>query len=108
MTINRNIRVFVDNNLSPGMKIILPERLSHYLCSVMRCKAGERIKCFNNHSGEFFCDIDISDEKATTIEVEDKVDEVAIEEDDVDVIEQPVQEKKHEIPPFVKKLFGKK
>ena len=40
--------------------------------------------------------------------VEDKVEEVAVEEDEVEVIEQPVQEKKHEIPPFVKKLFGKK
>ena len=81
MAINRNIRVFVDNNLSPGMKIILSERLSHYLCSVMRCKAGERIKCFNNHSGEFFCAIDISDKKATTIEVEDKFRDTEIVSD---------------------------
>ncbi len=47
-------------------------------------------------------------ETQATPEVEDKVDEVAIEDDEVVEIEQPVQEKKHEIPPFVKKLFGKK
>ena len=77
----RNIRVFVDDSLSVGVKITLPEKLSHYLCSVMRCKIGDKIKCFNNWSGEFLCNVISIDKKATTVDVESKIKDIETEED---------------------------
>ena len=81
MSFIRNIRLFVDGDLAIGAKMSLSERSSHYLYSVMRCKSGEQIKCFNNQSGEFLCAITSSDKKATIIEVKRKVKDIEIEND---------------------------
>lgn len=81
MGFGRNIRVFVDDNLSVGIKIILSEKLSHYLCSVMRCKVGDQIKCFNNLSGEFLCTVTSIGKKATVVHIEDKIKDIETEED---------------------------
>lgn len=45
----------------------MPEKSSHYLCNVMRCKQGEQIFCFNPQQGEFLCNLETVDKRATIV-----------------------------------------
>lgn len=50
-----NIRLFVGQSLVSGNNIVFSEKVSHYLCNVMRCRKSDMIKCFNPQNGEFAC-----------------------------------------------------
>lgn len=67
----RRIRLFTDKKLILGGKAELSEKASHYLCNVMRCNAGEKIRCFNETDGEFLCRIEVSDKKKTIVRIEE-------------------------------------
>lgn len=66
---NRAIRLYVEQKLEPGSLIELPDKTSHYLCNVMRCRTGSVISCFNPVDGEFDCRIAAADKKKTLVEV---------------------------------------
>jgi 16S rRNA (uracil1498-N3)-methyltransferase len=63
----RDIRLFVTGSLNPGESLTLPEKSSHYLCNVMRCRQGEQILCFNSQQGEFLCNLKTIDKRATIV-----------------------------------------
>ncbi len=67
MNLVRNIRLYVDNELSLNKELALATSSSHYLCNVMRCREGDSIKCFNSQDGEFLCRICKADKKQTII-----------------------------------------
>lgn len=69
MKLLRNIRLYVDQRLSMEEKIVLSEKVSHYLTNVMRCRVGEILKCFNAKNGEFACIIEEIDKKRTVVKV---------------------------------------
>ena len=50
---DRNIRLFVGEDLFSGAVHILCSRHSHYLCNVMRLRPDERFKLFNGRDGEW-------------------------------------------------------
>lgn len=68
MSLNRNIRLYVDTKLEKNCRCELSVKVSHYLCNVMRCKDNETIFCFNEECGEFLCKIIKIDKKTTIIE----------------------------------------
>ena len=65
----RTIRLYVEQKLRSGSFVELPDKLSHYLCNVMRCREGNVISCFNPADGEFDCRITAIGKKKTIIEV---------------------------------------
>ena len=72
MSLSRNIRLFVQQKLFSGESIVLEEKASHYLHTVMRCVAGESIKCFNAADGEFLAQIKEIDKKRAVVEMRDQ------------------------------------
>lgn len=46
-------RLYIDADLQSGAAIALDTRAAHYLFTVLRLKAGERIEIFNGRNGEF-------------------------------------------------------
>lgn len=50
-------RLYFEGELRQGMSIPLPEQPSHYLKNVMRREIGDKIRLFNQASGEFLCTI---------------------------------------------------
>ena len=69
MKTNRNIRLHINEKLSSGTVIKVMEKVSHYLCNVMRCQTGEVFKCFNAVDGEFFCRIAAIEKKSVSLEI---------------------------------------
>lgn len=51
------IRLYVTQNLSAGMSLILDKAQSHYLANVMRCRAGDSIGVFNGSEGEWLAEV---------------------------------------------------
>jgi 16S rRNA (uracil1498-N3)-methyltransferase len=46
-------RLFVDTPLSPGAEVQLPPEQAHYLSGVMRMRAGDEVRLFDDRSGEW-------------------------------------------------------
>lgn len=66
------IRIFYEGNLQPSLSVILPERQSHYLKNVMRCKEGEEISIFN-HNAEYVAVIETFLKKSCNLLLKNKV-----------------------------------
>ena len=72
----KKIRIFLNENLNEQSEIILNKDQSHYLSSVMRIKAGQKILFFNGDDGEFYGMINYIDKKKTTIKILSKKREI--------------------------------
>ena len=59
----KKIRIFLNENLNKQSEIILNKDQSHYLSSVMRIKAGQKVLFFNGNDGEFYGMINSIDKK---------------------------------------------
>jgi 16S rRNA (uracil1498-N3)-methyltransferase len=51
-------RLYVDTPLSPGGRLGLAQRQSHYLLDVLRLRAGARVLVFNGREGEFMSSLE--------------------------------------------------
>jgi 16S rRNA (uracil1498-N3)-methyltransferase len=72
----KKIRIFLNENLKEQSEIILNKDQSHYLSSVMRIKAGQKVLFFNGNDGEFYGMINSIDKKKTTIKILSKKREI--------------------------------
>ena len=93
MSSSRNIRLFVYQTLFSGGRIVLEEKASHYLNTVMRCAVGESIKCFNAADGEFWAEIKEIDKKRTVIEIKEQ-QRLPVAEPDIWLIFAPLKKDK--------------
>ena len=73
----KKIRIFLNENLNEQSEITLNKDQSHYLSSVMRIKAGQKVLFFNGNEGEFYGMINSIDKKKTTIKILSKKREIA-------------------------------
>lgn len=76
MSTNRHIRLYVGNDLKVSEHSELSQEQSHYLCNVMRCKEGDLIHCFNEHSGEFISEIIKIDKKHSLVKPQKQIKSV--------------------------------
>lgn len=67
-------RLFVDQMLTPGASFPLPPAQSHYLSGVMRLKAGESLRLFDDRTGEWLARVTDTSRKTVTILVERQTD----------------------------------
>ena len=63
------IRIYADVDLSVDSLVDLTPEQSHYLLTVMRLTAGEKILVFNNHDGEFECTLIPQSKKQAQLKV---------------------------------------
>jgi 16S rRNA (uracil1498-N3)-methyltransferase len=66
-------RLFIDMDLTTGIKISLPDDKAHYLAHVLRMRSGDAIKLFNNTGFEFDSIIIDSTKKRAEVEVRKSV-----------------------------------
>ncbi len=64
-------RLFVDQALSAGLSLSLDGGPANYLGNVLRLKAGDAVKLFDDSSGEWLARIEAADRKRVTLAVED-------------------------------------
>ncbi len=50
-------RLFVDHPLGAGAEVVLDSAQANYLLSVMRLKAGDAVRCFDDRTGEWAAEI---------------------------------------------------
>ncbi len=62
-------RLFVDETLAEGRTLALPTAQSHYLSGVMRLKAGDGVRLFDDRSGEWQAVIADAGRKSVTVTV---------------------------------------
>jgi 16S rRNA (uracil1498-N3)-methyltransferase len=62
-------RLFVDLDLSLG-EITLPPPASHYLTQVMRRSPGDRVRLFDDRSGEYATTVVVPHRKATVVRID--------------------------------------
>lgn len=62
-------RLYVEQPLAVGGRIVLPVAASHYLASVMRMAAGDDLRVFDNIGGEFHARIADAARKAVAIKI---------------------------------------
>lgn len=63
------IRLYIPQLLSVHQDITLDEQQSHYVTNVMKLKQGQSLKCFDNQSGEYDCEIVELNKKHTVLQV---------------------------------------
>jgi 16S rRNA (uracil1498-N3)-methyltransferase len=68
-------RLYVDRALSEGASIILEGPQAHYLAAVMRLGAGDRVKLFDDRTGEWLAMIEESGRKRVTLRVGERLRE---------------------------------
>ena len=69
MTADPTPRLFVDADLSAGGALTLPPAASHYLTQVMRRAAGDRVRLFDDRSGEWQAVVVTPHRKATVVDL---------------------------------------
>lgn len=62
-------RLYVEQPLSVGARIVLPVAASHYLASVMRMAAGDDLRVFDDVGGEFHAVVADAARKAVVIDI---------------------------------------
>ena len=55
--LKRTPRVYVEAPLAAGQEVPLDKAQGHYLGNVMRLRAGDQVRLFNGHDGEWLCTI---------------------------------------------------
>ncbi len=64
-------RLFVDQTLSAGMSLTLDGGAANYLGNVLRLKAGDAVKLFDDSTGEWLARVEAVDRKRVTLGVAD-------------------------------------
>jgi len=67
------IRLYVEAPLTPGCEIAASREQTHYLLSVMRLKAGERITVFNGRDGEWRATLECDGRKSCRLCVDEQL-----------------------------------
>lgn len=67
------IRLYIPQRLMLHQRLVLEEKQSHYLMHVMKVNKGVILKCFDNQSGEYTCEIVEIGKKQITIEVAEQI-----------------------------------
>ncbi|MFC3712048.1 16S rRNA (uracil(1498)-N(3))-methyltransferase [Sphingoaurantiacus capsulatus] len=62
-------RLFVDEALGGGRELKLPTAQSHYLSGVMRLKAGDTVRLFDDRTGEWLATISDAGRKSVTVTI---------------------------------------
>jgi 16S rRNA (uracil1498-N3)-methyltransferase len=62
-------RLFVDQALSEGLALILEGPQANYLGAVMRLRAGDRVKLFDDRTGEWLAELNDVSRKRVTLSV---------------------------------------
>jgi len=60
-------RFFIDAELNPGLKLTLPQSVSHHLLTVLRLKPGDSIIAFNGRGGEFHGVLEATSKKSAIV-----------------------------------------
>jgi 16S rRNA (uracil1498-N3)-methyltransferase len=68
-------RLFVDQALAEGTSITLEGPQAHYLVAVLRLGAGDRVKLFDDRTGEWLAQIEASAKRRVTLRVGERVRE---------------------------------
>lgn len=68
-------RLFVDMALAEDMTVTLEDGAAHYLIKVMRIKAGEPVKLFDDRSGEYLARVSTIGKRALSLAVEQRTRE---------------------------------
>lgn len=63
-------RLFVCDDLSEGMRASLDEGQSHYLLSVLRRRAGDRVRVFNGRDGEWIAILETKSKRDASLVME--------------------------------------
>ena len=63
-------RLFVDLDLSVGGELTLPTAASHYLTQIMRRSPGDRVRLFDDRSGEYAATVVVPHRKATLVRLD--------------------------------------
>lgn len=63
-------RLFVSDDLGPGTSISLDRDPSHYLLSVLRRRAGDRVRLFNGRDGEWIAALETKGKRDASLVVE--------------------------------------
>lgn len=66
-------RLFVDVVLDAGLVVPLPPAASHYLAGVMRLSAGDRVRLFDDRSGEWLATIVDTTRKTISVTVGERL-----------------------------------
>lgn len=64
------IRLFVEETLKEGIRIVLPEKQGHYLRHVMRLEAGKEVALFNGKDGEWTAVLSYPTKKESVLQVQ--------------------------------------
>ena len=67
-------RLYLQQELSTGSSITLPDDLAHYLRNVMRLAAGDTVVLFNGTGGEFICQLEQLSRQLSSCYIESFVD----------------------------------
>ena len=62
-------RLFVDETLSEGAALTLPPAQSHYLSGVMRLKAGDMLRLFDDRTGEWIATVEEAGRKSVRVAI---------------------------------------
>lgn len=62
-------RLFVDEALAEGQALALPAAQSHYLAGVMRLKAGDSLRLFDDRTGEWTATVDDAGRKSVRVTI---------------------------------------
>ena len=71
-------RIFINNNLTSKIEIILTKSQSHYLSNVLRKKKGDEIYIFNQTQGEWLCEIKSMKGNAIKLFLKKKINKLKI------------------------------
>lgn len=64
-------RLFVDTLLAAGAPVVLPDGAAHYLLNVMRLRADDEVRLFDDRSGEWRATLaDVTRKRASAVPVE--------------------------------------
>jgi 16S rRNA (uracil1498-N3)-methyltransferase len=62
-------RLFVDQTLAEGARVVLDAAPANYLSAVLRLVPGDRVKLFDNRTGEWLAEIAEAEKKRVTLHV---------------------------------------
>ncbi len=65
--LSKSPRLYVNADLQPGARVVLPDAQAHYLKNVMRADVGSSVRLFNGRDGEWHATIELMDKKKAVL-----------------------------------------
>ncbi len=62
-------RFFIDTQLKKGLRLVLPDNVSHHLLNVLRFRLGDTLVLFNGRGGEFQAILQAASKKSASVEI---------------------------------------